>query len=500
MSNNQRDKSVLLNRISQTDDFFGMEMNYQTFNKKKYIIFFALFCTSLVLLLVINYNGPEIYISQKFKSRTDPRFTVHGVSGEIDDLQKENKQIYAGIRFHNMLDHEMQGKALLHTQIWGVFKKNRVEKAILISNSTHKRTIDCKSSSDCKDIIVMRERNIKYPTYRVLVRIKPLYDAEFSDTIFLIFSYLNPEIKKFEAIFRYLYLAISFAFLIYGAVTLRKLKRNLFTDEQKWVLLLLLPLLVLHNNPFSILSLYSASATYDIFDVLFTTTFIFAFLLFVLCYIDGARYKYKKKSFKNFYLPKIILLGTGYLSSNILYIKDRLTIKQDLQYISISDIPGIESIVLLLLFMFIAYIVWIIVSVMICFVQLNKESYQFKKLKFLLSMLSIIFLVFFIIFLIRISGKIIRKTGIYLTSYTTFNVFMYFLIYAYFPTKNYLKGNINNVDLKSEKVLQKKEEGENNQSHETFPELQIESNKPQFLTSDSEIEEVIGVTNETSSD
>uniref|UniRef100_A0A7N5K2Q4 Transmembrane protein 181 n=3 Tax=Caniformia TaxID=379584 RepID=A0A7N5K2Q4_AILME len=83
--------------------------------------------------------------------------------------------------------------------------------------------------------------------------------------------------------------------------------------EQKWMSILL-PLLLLYNDPFFPLSFLVNSWFPGMLDDLFQSVFLCALLLFWLCVYHGVRVQGERKCL-TFYLPKFFIVGLLWLAS-----------------------------------------------------------------------------------------------------------------------------------------------------------------------------------------
>ena len=123
--------------------------------------------------------------------------------------------------------------------------------------------------------------------------------------ILFTWSTYNPSFTELEVGFRFLFLGLTFGVILVFGHSLRKYPPKDWSMEQRW-LTLLLPLLVLYNNPFFPITFTSSTLFAGILDAIFQSSFLFSLLLFWLCTLHGLRQT--KRPLLQFYLPKVLLV------------------------------------------------------------------------------------------------------------------------------------------------------------------------------------------------
>jgi hypothetical protein len=125
----------------------------------------------------------------------------------------------------------------------------------------------------------------------------------------------------FEVISRAVFgfLALGFGGLFLWRLIATKVPFRDWADEQKWTLLLLVSVLGL-DDPLFVLSI--KFALFDAVDQLLAAWFLSVLLLFWLVMLDSMlrTQETSTRSFKQFYLPKLALVGAFWLSVSALYV------------------------------------------------------------------------------------------------------------------------------------------------------------------------------------
>ncbi|KAJ6243901.1 transmembrane protein [Anaeramoeba flamelloides] len=456
--------------------FSTMEMKYERWSIKKLIAFFFTFLCLTLIFTIITYNGPEVWSEETQSFEVKDTFAKKEMDITIENLEPINRPLVLSVRMNNKEDMTIRAPVKFNIQVYGLQPKknekidensddNEEEEGVLLSSSERKRIIGCQAKKVCGDTRLIREPNIRYTRYRIKIVMMRAFERAFFTDYELVFKYKRKELATFELYFRYAFLLTSCALVIYITWKTQGIPFKAYSTGQKWTAYLL-PILILFNNPFSPFVIFPTTITPDIFDALFSTFFISVLLLFILCMIDNIRAPIESRSFRKFYLPKIVLVGIGFFIVNIVYIYDRITLPDDLQFRSIYDWAAIKAIAILLTVLFVVYIIWMILAIMITWYKVKDNKKVAFKFKFFIILTSLVLIFFILLFFVRISAKTQNTTVSHLSSYILFNFYVYFLTYAYLPSNAYLK--------KSEKLLKSSTHFDDDYDDEL--ELQMNSN------------------------
>ncbi|KAG8258703.1 hypothetical protein J6590_025869 [Homalodisca vitripennis] len=110
--------------------------------------------------------------------------------------------------------------------------------------------------------------------------------------------------------FRLIFLMVTFGVTCWFSLTLRTFFIHDWSIEQRWMSVLL-PLLILYNNPIFSLTFLMDSWVPGMLDAVFQASFLCALLLFWLCIYHGLRQN--ERRLLTFYLPKLLIVGPVWL-------------------------------------------------------------------------------------------------------------------------------------------------------------------------------------------
>eukprot|EP01080_Neovahlkampfia_damariscottae_P012816 gene12816-7168_t len=195
--------------------------------------------------------------------------------------------------------------------------------------TNHTRSLTCnKDKYYCEPIILFRERYIEKPTQKRSVyfrfqNLQPLITYEFLEPGFEIrFEYTNENYTQFSTIFKMTFMMTSLIVLVlYFIYVMLKQQWKFWKTEQKWVLILLVSL-VFFNNPAYMFDYITTNWLMPTINILFTSTFIAVFILFVMVISHSIIVKPKERTFF-FYMPKFLMVGILWISIVGLFMYER---------------------------------------------------------------------------------------------------------------------------------------------------------------------------------
>ncbi|KAJ6240111.1 transmembrane protein [Anaeramoeba flamelloides] len=140
------------------------------------------------------------------------------------------------------------------------------------------------------------------------------------------------------------------------------------------------------------------------------------------------------RSFKKFYLPKLIPLFVIWITFLALYIWNRVHEADDPQYETIHDVPGFLAAEIIMWIFCAIYLLFLLYAVIRSFIEVRKLEEHKKRFYFFFTT-SVIILIFS---LIALAGNYIHKirntSGEFLSTFTIFNVYLVLITYPYFPS------------------------------------------------------------------
>uniref|UniRef100_A0A673HRF6 Transmembrane protein 181-like n=1 Tax=Sinocyclocheilus rhinocerous TaxID=307959 RepID=A0A673HRF6_9TELE len=247
----------------------------------------------------------------------------------------------------------------MNVELQGVMQDASVMR---ISNNMHNknRSLHCTAHQQaCDEIIVLHLGYLNYTQYKINVSFRNLQDRIRNVTF--VFKMYNATFSQVEIWFRFVFVVMTFIVTCVFAHSLRKFSMRDWGVEQKWMSVLL-PLLLLYNDPFFPLSFLVNSWFPGTLDAFFQALFLCALLLFWLCVYHGLRVQADRRLL-TFYLPKLLIVGLLWLSAVTLGIWQTVNELQDPTYqykVDIQNFQGMKIFFLLLVAVYVLYLLFLV--------------------------------------------------------------------------------------------------------------------------------------------
>ncbi|KAJ6227973.1 transmembrane protein [Anaeramoeba flamelloides] len=426
-----------------------MKMKVDLWGKKGFNIFFFSFLAIIILGIGIGFTGPYHYETREIIDYFDNK-TVD-ITLEIVGLNRLNQFLYVDIHFNNEMDIGITTDVQIAITLLGNnVDDNDLTKWTKISNSTHTRNVECKAQSNCTRHTIIYEPYLNYKNYYAKLRITNLSDKNCFGKSFSNFYFVHKRMTLYELFFRYIFVMLNIIAMFLLVRSVVGIPYRVFTIEQKWISVLIV-LLLLWNNPIWSTIILSHSGFVRFLDALFTSSFFVGIWGFWLCIIDGLRYKKEERTFKKFYLPKIIVLSIIYLTFLILYIWVQVHEIDDPEYEVANDIPGFKVTRVFLWLFYVVYLLWIVYACVRAFHDVkNTNTNNAKRFYFFFTITLTVFI--FSIFVVggNFVSKLRNTAGEFLSTFTIFNVYILLLSIAYLPSSSTLDDIKDSSHLKLE--------------------------------------------------
>nr|KAG5711012.1 hypothetical protein BaRGS_013746 [Batillaria attramentaria] len=242
-----------------------------------------------------------------------------------------------------------------------------------LSPEMHNRTRRLRCSEKCEDLIVMHLGFLDYSYYFITIRFYDLEEAKF-----------NIRSITFDCMF---------------AHSLRKFSVRDWSIEQKWMSILL-PLLLLYNDPLFPLTFLVNSWIPGMFDGLFQASFLSALLLFWLCVYHGVRQKMvltncfgwfqTNRRFARFYLPKLLLVGLLWITAVTLASWQEYNELHDPTYyyrLDASNFVGFKIFFFVIGGIYLLFLIYLLIR---AYAELRQMPYFDLRLKFMTALMVIV--------------------------------------------------------------------------------------------------------------
>ncbi|XP_036622465.1 transmembrane protein 181 isoform X4 [Trichosurus vulpecula] len=424
-------------------------MRLYTLSKRHFVLVFVVFFVCFGLTVFIGIAGPQAIQS------TSEDHQVNSSSLKLKPfllnsgpLSTYNQQLWLTcvIQLDQSDDTTIQTSFYMTVKVDGV---TQGASKTFVHNKVHNRTRTLSCAGKCAEIIVAHLGYLNYTQYTVIVGFEdmkalkiPIKDVNFTWRTY------NPSFSQVEIWFRFVFVVFTFMVTCLFAHSLRKFSMRDWGIEQKWMSILL-PLLLLYNDPFFPLSFLVNSWFPGMLDDLFQSVFLCALLLFWLCVYHGIRVQGERKCL-TFYFPKFFIVGLLWLASVTLGIWQTVNELHDPMYqyrVDTGNFQGMKVFFLVVAGMYILYLLFLIVRA--CS-ELRHMPYVDLRLKFLTALTFVVLVISIVILYLRFGSQVLQDNFVaelsnryqnsaeFLSFYGLLNFYLYTLAFVYSPSKNAL--------------------------------------------------------------
>lgn len=429
-----------------------VQMRLYTLTKRQFVLVFVGFFVSFFLTVIIGIAGPPIIVEHTQKGsgliKTSEQFTTGPFSIDTGILSTFNQQLWLLCQIK--LNGTKQGTSFTRDFHLGVKILGRAKDSSfhLIASTPYNRTRVLRCKRHCNPLVILHLGYIDYPSYVAVVKFHSLNlpkGIEISDIDFVLKHY-NADFTQVEIWFRFVFLVLTFMVTCMFAHSLRRFPLREWSIEQKWMSLLL-PLLLLYNDPLFPLNFLVNSWVPSMFDSVFQASFLCALLLFWLCAFHGIRQSERRLGF---YLPKLLIVGLLWVAAFTLSSWQQYNELQDPTYqykIDIGHFMGLKVFFFTIGAIYLVYLVYLLLR---AYSELRAMPYFDVRLKFLTVLMLIVLTMSLVITGLRFGTGILQDNFVaelethydnsaeFLTSYGLLNFYLYTMAFVYSPSKNAL--------------------------------------------------------------
>ncbi|KAK3098675.1 hypothetical protein FSP39_021835 [Pinctada imbricata] len=361
-------------------------------------------------------NPPNTKVNKKtgpFVLRSPPMSTFHQQMWLIADIQTDSK---GGSKFIEPLTVSVEIRGLKEEDQSVVKAENPV-----LSPDLHNRSRLLSCSKDCDDLILLHLGYLDFARYIITIRFYGLDESKF-------------QIK--DIVFHCLF-----------AHSLRKFSIRDWSIEQRWMSVLL-PLLLLYNDPIFPLTFLVNSWVPGMFDGLFQASFLCGLLLFWLCIYHGVRQTDRR--FAKFYLPKLVVVGMIWITAVTLASWQEYNELQDPTYyyrLDTNNFMGFKIFFFIVGGLYLLYLMYLLVR---AYAELRSMPYFDLRLKFMTLLMLIVLSISITITVMRFGSAALQDNFVaeistnyensieFVSFYGLLNFYMYTMAFVYSPSKNAL--------------------------------------------------------------
>ncbi|XP_046655342.1 transmembrane protein 181-like [Daphnia pulicaria] len=433
----------------------SVQMRLYSMHKREFGLVFLAFFACFGMCVFIGLAGPPITsttnqsISQVngHPNGSDMATGPYYLATPLLTSYHQQFWVIAQIVTENKDDESFEKKFHVSIAMDGIIEDDQVIK--MVSNDhTHNRTRDLQCErQNCSEILILHMGYFDYSHYALTIRFYGLESIHnryvIRDVIFFFRSY-NPAFTRLEIWFRFVFLLSTFIVTCWYFLCMKKYSVVNWSLEQRWMSVLM-PLLILYNDPLFSLSFLIDSWFPGALDAVFQITFISALLLFWLCVYHGLRQNDRRLIF---YLPKILLVGSIWLSMIIVAVWQEIEEVNDPTFSYKLDTEHFYGFKVFLIVASAIYLAYLVLLMIKAYSELRSMPFFDMRLKFLtllvLFVLSISISVTFLRygigvlqdnFIAQLSTNY-RNSSEFLALYGLLNFYIYTMAYVYSPTSN----------------------------------------------------------------
>ncbi|XP_068610227.1 transmembrane protein 181 [Brachionichthys hirsutus] len=433
------------------DRFYRLApMRLYTLSKRHFVLVFVLFLLCFGLTVLVGIAGPKIISEQEhdgerllLKNATVKTGPFRLVS---PPLSTYNQQLWltCAIQAEHSNMGDFKQPLEMNVELKGVLQDASAMRANKVQRKA--RSLHC--GAKCDDIIVLHLGYLNYTQYQVMVRFKGLENITYDIKVKFVWKMFNSSFSQVEIWFRFVFVVLTFVVTCLFAHSLRKFSMRDWGIEQKWMSVLL-PLLLLYNDPFFPLSFLVNSWFPGTLDAFFQALFLCALLLFWLCVYHGIRVQGERRCL-TFYLPKVLVVGLLWVSAVTLGIWQTVNELQDPTYQYKVDITNFQGMKLLFLTVVGLYVFYLLFLVVRACSELKNTPYSDLRLRFLTALTFVVLVISVVILYLRFGAKALQDNFVaelsthyqnsaeFLSFYGLLNFYLYTLAFVYSPSRNAL--------------------------------------------------------------
>uniref|UniRef100_A0A2K5PYP5 Transmembrane protein 181 n=1 Tax=Cebus imitator TaxID=2715852 RepID=A0A2K5PYP5_CEBIM len=398
-------------------------MRLYTLSKRHFVLVFVVFFICFGLTVFVGIRGPKVIQTSAANFSLNNSKKLKPIQILSNPLSTYNQQLWLTcvVELDQSKETSIKTSFPMTVKVDGVAQDGTT---MYIHNKVHNRTRTLSCAGKCAEIIVAHLGYLNYTQYTVRVGFEhlklPIKGMNFT------WKTYDPAFSRLEIWFRFVFVVLTFIVTCLFAHSLRKFSMRDWGIEQKWMSVLL-PLLLLYNDPFFPLSFLVNSWLPGMLDDLFQSMFLCALLLFWLCVYHGIRVQGERKCL-TFYLPKFFIVGLLWLAS------------------------GMKVFFMVVAAVYVLYLLFLIVRA--CS-ELQHMPYVDLRLKFLTALTFVVLVISIVILYLRFGAQVLQDNFVaelsthyqnyilltgaeFLSFYGLLNFYLYTLAFVYSPSKNAL--------------------------------------------------------------
>nr|KAF6463396.1 transmembrane protein 181 [Molossus molossus] len=420
-------------------------MRLYTLSKRHFVLVFVVFFVCFGLTVFVGISGPKVIQTSEANFSLNNSKKLKPIHIRSNPLSTYNQQLWLTcvIELNQSKEMSIQTSFPMTVKVDGLAQDGTT---MFIHNRVHNRTRTITCAGKCAEIIVAHLGYLNYTQYTVTVGFEHLKDVSIKEVTFTWKTY-DPAFSKLEIWFRFVFVVLTFFVTCLFAHSLRKFSMRDWGIEHKWMAILL-PLLLLYNDPIFPLSFLVNSWALGMLDDLFQSMFLCALLLFWLCVYHGIRLQGERKCL-TFYLPKFFIVGLLWLACVTLGIWQTVNELHDPMYQYRVDTGNFQGMKVFFMVVAAAYVLYLLFLVVRACSELRHMPYVDLRLKFLTALTFVVLIISIVILYLRFGAQVLQDNFVaelsthyqnseFLSFYGLLNFYLYTLAFVYSPSKTAL--------------------------------------------------------------
>jgi len=430
----------------------SVQMKLYTLTKRQFSVVFIAFALAFTFFLFVGILGPAVMhthvLNATCKNPVTPLTKCGIYSMTTPSMTTYSQQLWlvATLRVDTSPKDAVDFVKPINISVDIQDIKNQLSVKKLESEEFRyhrRRKISCKSDGKCEDLVVLHLGFLASPAYFFRLKLDGLQTVKLSKIAFSVKTY-NASFTELEIWIRVIFLFFSFLVSCWFVQVMKKFAFRDWSLEQRFMALLL-PLLLLYNNPLFPLNFLTTSWIPGVLDGLFQATFLCSLLMFWICLYHGIRVQERHLSF---YLPKIIIIGVLWLTALILSTCQVRYGLQNPTYLAVIDTGSFIGFKTIFFFVGTVYVLYLLYLLIRSFAELKSLPFFNLRLRFLTLLMVFVLAISIAIFILRFGSTVFQDNFVanlsftyknsveFLTFYSLLNLYVYLMAYVYSPSKN----------------------------------------------------------------
>ncbi|KAK3577395.1 hypothetical protein CHS0354_032242 [Potamilus streckersoni] len=437
----------------------SVQMRLYSLNKRQFVLVFVTFFVCFGITVLIGIAGPPIIdtvthnlsavlqpdkkIDMKkgpFPLKSPPMSTFHQQLWLIAHIITDNAE---GTHFEKSYTVSVSISGIKAEGEQTVIHANNPE----LSHELHNRSRLLSCRMECNDLILLHLGYLDYSNYIINIQFYGLEDQTHFDikNIIFYFKSYNTSFTQLEIWMRFVFVILTFFATCLFAHSLRRFSLRDWSIEQKWMSVLL-PLLLLYNDPIFPLTFLIDSWVPGMFDGIFQASFLCGLLLFWLCIYHGVRQANRR--FWKFYFPKLLIVGMIWISAVTLASWQEYNELQDPTYyyrLDTTNFIGFKIFFFVVGGIYLLYLLYLLVR---AYAELRSMPYFDLRLKFMTLLMLIVLSISIAITVLRFGITALQDNFVadlsihyensaeFVSFFGLLNFYMYTMAFVYSPSKN----------------------------------------------------------------